>query len=59
MTSRTGQVGQSIDRIELTNPGIGYTVPPIVTIRSQNTFGTGAAVRNLSRWRAECSNYYK
>ena len=30
MTSRTGQVGQSIDRIELTNPGIGYTVPPLL-----------------------------
>ena len=25
MTSRSGQTGQSIDRIELTNPGFGYT----------------------------------
>ena len=41
MTSRSGQTGQSIDRIELTNPGFGYTVPPTVTIRSQNAFGTG------------------
>ena len=43
MTSRSGQTGQSIDRIELTNPGFAYTTPPIITIRSQNAFGTGAA----------------
>ena len=41
MTSRTGQVGSSIDRIEITNPGYGYTVPPTITIRSQNAFGQG------------------
>ena len=43
MTSRSGQTGQSIDRIEITNPGFAYTTPPIITIRSQNAFGTGAA----------------
>ena len=43
MTSRSGQTGQSIDRIEITNPGFGYTVTPTITIRSQNVFGTGAA----------------
>ena len=42
MTSRTGQDGQSIDRIEITNPGFGYAVPPNIIIRSQNVFGTGA-----------------
>ena len=41
MTSRTGQVGESIDRILLTNPGFGYTVPPTVTIRSANVLGSG------------------
>ena len=41
MTSRTGQVGSSIDTIEITNPGYGYTVPPTITIRSQNAFGQG------------------
>ena len=43
MTSRSGQTGQSIDRIEITNPGFAYTTPPVITIRSQNAFGTGAA----------------
>ena len=43
MTSRSGQNGQSVDRIEITNPGFAYTVTPTVTIRSQNAFGTGAA----------------
>ena len=34
MTSRSGQTGQSIDRIELTNPGFAYTTPPtFVTLR--------------------------
>ena len=41
MTSRTGQVGSSIDRIEITNPGYGYITPPTITIRSQNAFGQG------------------
>ena len=41
MTSRTGQVGSSIDRIEITNPGYGYTTIPTITIRSQNAFGLG------------------
>ena len=41
MTSRTGQVGQSIDSIQVTNPGFGYTVPPVITIRSQNAVGGG------------------
>ena len=41
MTSRTGQTGQSIDRILLTNPGFGYTVPPTVTVRSANVLGSG------------------
>ena len=41
MTSRSGQTGQSIDRIEITNPGYGYTTPPTITIRSQNAFGNG------------------
>ena len=41
MTSRTGQVGSSIDTIEITNPGYGYTAPPTITIRSQNAFGQG------------------
>ena len=43
MTSRTGQVGKSIDRIQITNPGFGYTIAPIIRIRSQNAVGTGAA----------------
>ena len=41
MTSRSGQVGSSIDRIEITNPGYGYITPPTITIRSQNAFGQG------------------
>ena len=41
MTSRTGQTGQSIDRILLTNPGFRYTVPPTVTVRSVNVLGSG------------------
>ena len=47
MTSRTGQDGQSIDKIEITNPGFGYTVPPNIIIRSQNVFGTGAAATSI------------
>ena len=41
MTSRTGQTGQSIDRILLVNPGFGYTLPPTVTITSVNQYGAG------------------
>ena len=41
MTSRDGQVGQSIDRILITNPGFGYTASPLVTIRSVNVLGSG------------------
>ena len=41
MTSRTGQTGQSIDKILLSNPGFGYTVPPTVTVRSVNVLGSG------------------
>ena len=47
MTSRTGQTGQSIDRIEITNPGYGYTEVPTITIRSQNAFGTGGIATAL------------
>ena len=32
MTSRSGQTGQSIDRIEITNPGFAYTTPPIIIV---------------------------
>jgi len=41
MTSRNGQVGQSIDKILITNPGFGYTEPPVITIRSVNVLGSG------------------
>ena len=41
MTSRNGQVGQSIDQILITNPGFGYTEPPTITIRSVNVLGSG------------------
>ena len=41
MTSRSGQVGSSIDSIQITNPGYGYTIAPTITIRSQNAFGSG------------------
>ena len=41
MTSRDGQFGQSIDKILITNPGFGYTEPPIITIRSVNVLGSG------------------
>ena len=41
MTSRTGQIGQSIDRILITNPGYGYTVEPTVTITPVNQYGSG------------------
>ena len=41
MTSRSGQVGSSIDSIQITNPGYGYIIPPTITIRSQNAFGSG------------------
>jgi len=47
MTSRTGQTGQSIDRIEITNPGYGYVGIPTITIRSQNAFGTGGIATAL------------
>lgn len=39
MTSRSGQIGSSIERILISNPGLGYTEPPKVIIRS--TTGTG------------------
>ena len=41
MTSRSGQVGSSIDSIQITNPGYGYTIAPSIIIRSQNAFGSG------------------
>ena len=41
MTSRSGQIGQSIDKILITNPGYGYTEPPTITIRSVNVLGSG------------------
>ena len=41
MTSRSGQFGQSIDKILITNPGFGYTEPPTITIRSVNVLGSG------------------
>ncbi len=41
MTSRTGQTGQSIDRILVINPGFGYTEAPTVTITPVNQFGAG------------------
>jgi hypothetical protein len=40
MTSKTGQVGKSIDEILISNPGYGYTLPPSVSIISQS--GSGA-----------------
>jgi len=39
MTSRPGYSGQSIENILLTNPGIGYTEPPVVLIKSDTGFG--------------------
>ena len=41
MTSRSGQTGQSLDKILMTNPGYGYTVPPTVTIIPVNQYGSG------------------
>jgi hypothetical protein len=40
MTHRSGQTGNSIDRILVINPGYGYTIAPIVTIRANS--GSGA-----------------
>ena len=34
-------MGQSIDSIQITNPGVGYVTPPTITIRPQNSFGSG------------------
>ena len=40
MTSRTGVPNQSVDRILLTNPGTGYTMPPQVVFTSGSPTST-------------------
>lgn len=39
MTSRTTNIGLSIEKILVTNPGYGYTEPPLVTISSSSGSG--------------------
>jgi hypothetical protein len=41
MTSRYQQNGNSIEKILITNPGIGYTTHPLVVIKSNSNFGGG------------------
>lgn len=41
MTSRYQQVGKSIEKIVITNPGIGYTIIPTITIKSNSGSGGG------------------
>lgn len=48
MTSRTGVPNQSVDRILLTNPGTGYTVPPTVTFSGGNPISGAAATAIIS-----------
>ena len=48
MTSRTGVPNQSIDRILITNPGAGYTEPPMVTFSGGNPISGAAATAVIS-----------
>ena len=48
MTSSTGVPNQSVDRILLTNPGTGYTVPPTVTFSGGNPISGAAATAIIS-----------
>ena len=48
MTSRTGVSNQSIDRILLTNPGTGYTTPPLVAFSGGNPVSGAAATAIVS-----------
>jgi hypothetical protein len=48
MTSRTGIPNQAIDRILLTNPGFGYTEPPIITLSGGTPVSTGIATAIIS-----------
>ena len=48
MTSRTGVPNQSIDRILITNPGFGYTEPPIVTFTGGSPISVAIATAVIS-----------
>ncbi len=41
MTSRYQQTGSSIEKIVITNPGIGYTTTPLIVIKSNSNSGGG------------------
>jgi hypothetical protein len=48
MTTRSGVPNQSIDRILLTNPGTGYTTPPLVVFSGGNPISGAAATAIVS-----------
>ena len=48
MTTRSGVPNQSIDRILLTNPGTGYTTPPLVVFSGGNPVSGAAATAIVS-----------
>ena len=48
MTTRSGVPNQSIDRILLTNPGTGYTTPPLVIFSGGNPVSGAAATAIVS-----------
>ena len=48
MTTRSGVPNQSIDRILLTNPGTGYTTPPLVLFSGGNPVSGAAATAIVS-----------